>query len=384
MEHVVAADYYGVLGVRENAPAEEIRKAFRTLAFKLHPDRNPGRQAEHEELFKQLVEAYDVLSDSSKRRQYDMQRRVHQHHSADSSDLCDDFFSQFCASPEETSAFEQVLDSFFATDLVADKGDLFGNFQDMATFFGTPARSKPEEEVQEVPLPVTLEELYSGCVKVVPVKRRMVGLGSCRSRAAVATYRIQVKPGWKEGTRVTFSGSESGSCQGEGAVCFVVKQEPHAHFLRKGDDLHATVQVPLLTALIGGTVTVPKLDGRHLDVSVAGVPTVGRFAGGSGGVGKFGGLSTASLGAGPPDRRGKGQGFAWDMRNSGGVHWGGGSGDTGDSLWERGVEHVVVKGEGMPVSKRPGAKGDLHLELVVGMPEVLSEQQKQMLRQLLG
>ncbi len=68
-------DYYATLGVAENASDEEIRKAFRTLAFKYHPDKNPGHENEAEEKFKDINEAYGVLSDRAKRQQYDMARQ---------------------------------------------------------------------------------------------------------------------------------------------------------------------------------------------------------------------------------------------------------------------------------------------------------------------
>ena len=64
-------NYYEILGVSKNATADEIKKAYRTLAFKYHPDRNPGN-AEAEEKFKQISAAYDVLGDEAKRRNYDL------------------------------------------------------------------------------------------------------------------------------------------------------------------------------------------------------------------------------------------------------------------------------------------------------------------------
>src|SRR5437870_5806793 len=64
-------DYYEVLGVQKNAPADEIKSAFRTLAKKWHPDRNPNNKTEAEEKFKEIAEAYSVLSDDQKRAQYD-------------------------------------------------------------------------------------------------------------------------------------------------------------------------------------------------------------------------------------------------------------------------------------------------------------------------
>lgn len=132
-----------------------------------------------------------------------------------------------------------------------------------------------------------------------------------------------MKPGWKEGTKVTFAGKGDELAPGGPAadLVFVVKQQRHPHFERKGSDLYTTIKVPLVTALTGGHVSVEMPDGHKVDLSIT-----------------------------QPISHG-------DVR--------------------------VVPGEGMPLSKEPGRKGDLHVKFEVLFPRQLTQQQKQQLRYIL-
>jgi DnaJ family protein B protein 4 len=175
--------------------------------------------------------------------------------------------------------------------------------------FGRRGAPPPRPQRLEVPLNVSLEELYTGATKRRKVTRHIVDAASGKSLPVEETLEIPVKPGWKEGTRVTFEG-KGDELPGRPAqdLVFVVRQLPHARFVRQGDDLVTAARVPLAAALAAGAaIEVPALDGRLLRVPLQEV-------------------------AAPGSQR-------------------------------------VVRGEGMPVSKRPGAKGDLRIKLEVAFPK---------------
>jgi DnaJ family protein B protein 4 len=144
---------------------------------------------------------------------------------------------------------------------------------------------------------------------------------SGRSLPVQEVMEIPVRPGWKEGTRITFAGKGDETAPGTAAdLVFVVKQQPHARFERKGNDLHTRVNLPLATALTGGSVGVAMPDGRSLSLPISAPPV------------------------------------------------------------QPGATRLVV-GEGMPISK--GGKGDLHITFDVVFPTQLSSQQKAQLRHIL-
>jgi DnaJ family protein B protein 4 len=130
-----------------------------------------------------------------------------------------------------------------------------------------------------------------------------------------------VKPGWKEGTRVTFAGKGDETAPGMAAdLAFVVKQQPHARFERRGNDLHTRVKLPLVTSLTGGNTSITMPDGRTLALPISAPPV------------------------------------------------------------QPGATRLVV-GEGMPISK--GGRGDLHVTFEVVFPTQLTSQQKTQLRHIL-
>lgn len=186
-------------------------------------------------------------------------------------------------------------------------------------------RAPPAAQKVEVPLNLTLEELYNGTTKRRKVTRRIVDGASGRAMPVEETLEIPVKAGWKEGTRVTFEG-KGDEVPGRPAqdLVFVVHQVPHARFSREGNDLVTAVHLPLAKALTAGTtVDVPTLDNRVLRVPLREVVTPGYVR--------------------------------------------------------------VVKNEGMPISKSPGAKGDLKIKFVVDFPTTqLSGQEAANLERLLA
>lgn len=121
----------------------------------------------------------------------------------------------------------------------------------------------------ELRLGLTLEEMYTGCVKHLRLMRRVLREAPGGPAGVVVganieeVFRIDVQPGWREGTRVTFPGKgDEVAGQATGDLVLVVAQEAHRAFLRRGNDLHVRVKVPLATVVTGGRVSLPHLDGR--------------------------------------------------------------------------------------------------------------------------
>ncbi len=286
-------DYYEVLGVSRDARVEEIKKAYRKLALKYHPDRNPGNK-EAEEKFKEAAEAYAVLSDSEKRAQYDQFG-----HS-----LGGGGFPGF-------QGFEDAFRGF---------GDIFGDLFD--DFFGTATRGRAGARRGadlETSVTVTLEEASRGKEVTLEIPRRETcgaceGIGaasgsgrsvcpecrgtgeirmtqgffslrrtcprchgegeridrpcpSCRGTGRVERKRklnLKIPPGIDTDSRLKIMGEgeagERGGPRGNLYVRVVVK--PHPVLARQGNDLYCDLLIPFTVAVLGGEVEVPALDGK--------------------------------------------------------------------------------------------------------------------------
>ena len=158
-------DYYGIMGISKTASPDDIRKAFRTLAMKWHPDKNPNNREEAEHKFKEISEANDVLSDPEKREKYDQYG------------LCDGEGPQFENGFPDLS---EVLGGMFGGGMGGGIPGMFGGgipgmfggmggFPGMGGMPGMCTRSKPKP-VQEIKVKLTLEEIYKGCEKVVDIQ----------------------------------------------------------------------------------------------------------------------------------------------------------------------------------------------------------------------
>ena len=163
-------DYYKILGVDKKASQEDIKKAYRKLAMKYHPDRNAGNK-ESEEKFKQITEANEVLSDPEKRKQYDMLGSNWKQYQSRGSGF-NDFFSQF-------GGGNRGSQHSFSGDL----GDIFGNtsgFSDFfESFFGGGPRTRTRSRKQkgqdvEATLYISLIEAYHGSNKEVSVQGKKI------------------------------------------------------------------------------------------------------------------------------------------------------------------------------------------------------------------
>jgi curved DNA-binding protein len=240
-------DYYEVLGVPKDADEKAIKAAYRKLALKFHPDCNPNK-AEAESRFKEINEAYEVLRDADKRKKYDQFGSDWQQ--AQQAGQAGDFdWSRYQAGPGQGGRTRYTAE---------DLQDLFGEgapFSDFFTYMfggeGVQARSRASRGRDiEQPIAVTLAEAFKGTV------RRMKHAGG-------PTIEVKIPPGVDNGSRMRVKGQGMPGRRGQpGDLWLVITVEDDPRFVRKGNDLHTRVQVPLYTALLGGEVMVPLLEGK--------------------------------------------------------------------------------------------------------------------------
>jgi len=229
-------NYYNILGVNRSATEREIKQAYRKLARQHHPDVNPGDKSA-EEKFKQINEAYEVLSDEKKRRKYDKYGDQWQH--------ADQFEQQARQQPGWNFQRGGGGRVYFNEE---EAGSIF---DDLFRGFGGRAGGRPQPRKGrdlEFPLEVTLEEAYSGTTRTL-------------SMADGKRLEVKIPPGVKDGSRVRISGKGGEGHGGvKGDLYLVTSVKPHRLFHRHGDDLHVDVSVPLVVAMLGGEVklTTPK------------------------------------------------------------------------------------------------------------------------------
>jgi len=262
-------DYYKILGVNKGAGEKEIKQAYRRLARQFHPDVNPGN-TEAEKKFKDLSEAYEVLSDKEKRQKYDRYGERWQQ--------AEQFEQARRGSPfGGFGGFEQFggQSSNFRTSDMGDLGDIFGN---IFGGFRRQPRSRRGQDI-ESPISVSLEEAFRGGARTITLSSEEPcascgGTGRiadqvcaiCRGAGrAPATRQLEVKipAGVRNGSRVRVRGQggpgEAGGPAGD--LFLVISVRRHQQFERRGDNIYVDVSVPLTVAALGGEVKVPGLGG---------------------------------------------------------------------------------------------------------------------------
>ncbi len=255
-------DYYVALGVPKSASPAEIKRAYRKLARTHHPDVNSGDLAA-ERRFKEINEAYEVLSDPAKRRKYDelgANWRMYEQAGPGGG-------SPFAAGSPFRGQWSRGGGSGGGggvhTISAEEAEDLFGFSDFFQQFFSGGARGGPVSrrgrDIEQT-ITLTLEEAHDGTT------RRL------RLRTDGRTRRVEVKipPGVRDGSRVRLVGKgEPGTGSATAGDLFLrVRQTPHATFTRRGQDLHVPVAVPVTTAVLGGDVPVPRLCGTPLSLKI--------------------------------------------------------------------------------------------------------------------
>jgi len=300
-------DYYEVLGVPKDADEKAIKAAYRKLARKYHPDVNPNGKAEAESKFKEINEAYEVLSDKEKRAKYDQFGADWQR--AQQSGQTGDFDWSRYQTGQQEGGYTRYTNE--------DLQDLFGEgapFSDFFThLFGAGATQAQPRATRgrdiEQPVTVTLAEAYKGTV------RRL-------KRSDGPTIEVKIPRGVDNGSRMRVRGQGMPGRRGQpGDLWIVIAVEDDPRFVREGNDLHTRVQVPLYTALLGGEVTVPLLEGKAR-LKIPAETQIGN--------------------------------------------------------------ELRLKGQGMPVNGDAGARGDLYVAIDVRLPVRLSEKERALLKELAG
>ncbi|XP_049514802.1 dnaJ protein homolog 1-like isoform X2 [Dermacentor silvarum] len=204
-KETMVKDYYHILGIGKDASKNDVVEAYRKLACKYHPDINKSPEAAGK--FKEIDEAFEVLSDKKKR----------------------DFY-----------------------DRIGSR---------------TGATERHQEPTIYYDVPVSLEEVYNGCTKKIKITRTVTGPDGQTPKPESKLFDIKVKPGWKEGTKVRFHGEGDQLPNTIPAdVVFIIRDKPHPYFKRDGADVLYVAKITFKEALRGTTLEVPTL--THGTISV--------------------------------------------------------------------------------------------------------------------
>ena len=240
-------DYYQTLGVPRDASQQDIKAAFRKLAAKHHPDRNPD-DASAEERFKEINEAYTALSDPEKRKIYDQYGTTGNVPPFAQQQQQGGGFRT--VSSEEFAGFSDFFQSLFggmagSRGFTAEGGfgDLFGQ-GGFATQGGRMAGGQPRQRGVEAELQVDLEEAFRG--------------GETTFRIDGKGLTVTLPGGVRDGARLRLRGQAPGG----GDLILVVRHARHQVFTVQGDDVRVRVDVPDYRAALGGSVRVPTLEGE--------------------------------------------------------------------------------------------------------------------------
>lgn len=255
-------DYYKILGVEKTATKEEISKAFRKLAVKYHPDKNPNNKAA-EEKFKEITEAHEVLSDPEKRKKYDaLGANWNQYQSTGGG--FEDFFSQFGGTRRGSGTTYEFSGDF--GDLLSGTGGGFSDF--FESFFGGRGRqtksgfgsqgfqSKPTGVDVEADLHITLEDAFNGSERQISIDGKKL--------------KIQINPGTSDGQKLRLKSLGRSSVQGgtKGDLYINIHILQHPFYEIKDGELFYNLDVDLYTAVLGGKEEIKTLDGKKISISI--------------------------------------------------------------------------------------------------------------------
>lgn len=287
-------DYYQVLGVARSASEKDIRQAYRKLARKSHPDLNPNdKQAEAR--FKEISEAYEVLSDDDKRKKYDRWgpdwERIDQAQKAGAgAGFGGTGFGGATGGSRWTNTGTASGGIPVDDELLGGLFDqIFSGGGRAGANFGQRSTGSLAGEDYEHPTEITLEDAFAGTTRLIQMQT---------ADGKVQTIEVKVPAGVADGSRVRVAGKGTAGRGGgpPGDLYLVISIQPHPRFSREGDDLTVPIDVPLATAVLGGEVHVPTPKGTRLALKLPPETQNGqRFRLGSQGMPRLGGDGRGDL-----------------------------------------------------------------------------------------
>jgi len=366
---VAETKLYDSLGIKPDATQDEIKKAYRKMALKHHPDKNKDNPSSAEK-FKEVSQAYEILSDPEKRKTYDTYGLEFMLRGGPpppepgaggnpyagaggmpggfnfggmpSGGGRPEFHYEFSSGGPGGGGFSFSNPESIFSEFLRGQGGMGGGdgFEDIfgaararssggrsrqSAFGAEPARpprqATPEVTTVERPLPLSLEELFKGTHKKMKIKRKAFDEVTGKRTTQDKVLEMDIKPGLKKGSKIKFKGVGDQEEGGQQDLHFVVEEKHHPLFTRDGDDIHHTIELNLKEALTGWKRAVTTIDGKQINIEKSG-PT-------------------------QP-----------------------GSKDTYPSL-------------GMPLSKKPDARGNFVVEYKVKFPTSLTFEQKRKLKEIL-
>lgn len=232
-------DYYKILGLPKSASQEEIKKRYRELAKKYHPDRNPN-DILAEKRFKDLNEAHDILGDPTKRAQYDLMGK--------------NWSSYRKFAEQAKNTYQQKKEEGFEfKDLFTGErmNDIFKNVVDLGkeAIFKTKTEATKinrQPKSKEIKTTISLEEAYTGTTRVITVNKNRI--------------RLKLKEGIADGQKLKLGAKG----EKDEDIVVVVEIDENKDFTREENDLHTTSKVSLYEAILGGKISVPTMKGKIL------------------------------------------------------------------------------------------------------------------------
>ncbi|CAL9183624.1 unnamed protein product [Musa hybrid cultivar] len=303
-------DYYDILKVNRSATDEDLKKSYRRLAIRWHPDKNPSNEEEAEAKFKQISEAYEanclvqVLSDPQRRAIYDQHGEEEEPKGVprDAEDIFTEIFGS--SNPFGFESMNRTKSTRFQAD---------------GSGSAAPAARPWKAPAVERKLACSLEELYHGTEKKMNISRNVMQPNG-RTVPENEVLTVEVKPGWKRGTKITFP--NKGNDRLAADVVIVIDEKPHDVYKRDGNDLVVHHKISLVDALTGTRINLKTLDGRDLVIEMT---------------------------------------------------------DVVKPSYE-----LVIQSEGMPVAREPRKKGNLVIKFDVKFPSRLAPEQRAAIRRILG
>ena len=231
-------DYYKILGVERKASEDEIRKAYRKLAKQYHPDYNPNNK-QAEDRFKEINEAYEVLSDAKKRSTYDRLGSDYSQWQRRGSNPGDFNWGQYGGAPGGTRVNMDDLN-----DMFGGGGGFSDFFQTIFGMGGARPGARPQSQGYQQELEITLDEAYKGTTRRI------------QTDGKEKTVRIPV--GVRTGSKVRVAGAGPNGLD----LYLIVEVRDDKNFERHVNDLHTTATVSVFTVLLGGEAEVETMEGK--------------------------------------------------------------------------------------------------------------------------